>query len=210
MRALSARLDTWVRRRRGVDDLGNRVVDFRALVIPYVAKPVEPGETFGAAAADYEFWRPHMCAVCCVKSIGDALGSTTNVTMFDLIKQCVELEVYRFDEHGDIRGAFHHPLRELLRTRIGVPAEVSGTLSIDDLKNHLGRGKVALLSVDLRKSAHVRAQVTHLVTVFGYDPCTDTFQLHDCSAAIVAEGTAARVPSTYLAAISNARGLIVG
>lgn len=201
----------WLRRRRGVDDLGNRFVDFRVLDVPFVSKAIGSAPPpFGGTAADYDFWRPHMCAVCCVKSIGDALGTTTSTTLFDLITMSIELEVYRFDEHGDLRGAFHYPLRDLLRMRVGVPAEVAAALTIDQIKEVLAHGKVVLLSVDLRRSDHVRADVTHLVTVYEYDTGADTFRLHDCAAAIVSDGEAAEVPASYLAAVSNSRGLVVG
>jgi hypothetical protein len=34
--------------------------------------------------------------LCCVKSIGDAVGATTDATPFDLIKLSIQLEAYRF------------------------------------------------------------------------------------------------------------------
>lgn len=204
-------LRAWVRGLRGVDDLGNKVVDFRRRPIPYVSKNTAAAAgDFGGTTADYDFWRPHMCGVCCVKSIGDALGVTTGTTLFDLIKLCVEHEVYRFDDAGDIRGAYHYPLCDLLRTRIGVPAHVAPDLSTAIVKHQLAQGKAIILSVDLGKSAHRRAPVTHLVTVYAHDPVCDTYTLHDCSSAIVADGCAAVVPARYLSMLSNRRGLVVG
>lgn len=44
----------------------------------------------------------------------------------------------------------------------------------------------------------------------GAAPIGDTYTLHDCSSAIVADGRAAKVPGSFLRIVSNRRGLVVG
>ena len=54
----------------------SEAINFRDLEIPYVAKglrdSVADAVIFGGTVEQYQFWRPHVCAVCCLKMVGDA------------------------------------------------------------------------------------------------------------------------------------------
>jgi hypothetical protein len=76
------------------------------------------------------------------------------------------------DVSEDLRWAFQWPLRDLVRSRLGIPAAVSPSLPLDEIKCQPSRGKVVSYPVDLGKSARLQAPGTHLVTVYGYDPGT--------------------------------------
>lgn len=186
-------------------------IDFNKIEVSYVDRgDIKNGAVnFGGTEAEYKLWRSNMCGVCCLKMIGDSVGKTQNISLFDLVKISLDRGVFRINKEGNIEGAFHYPLRDLLR-EMHIPATVESKLTTQKIKKKLQAGKIIILSVDLTKSHFITSPESHLITVYDYDALGDTYTIHDSSSVIAENGNAVKIHSAYLNELSNSRGLSVG
>ena len=192
----------------------SEAINFRDLEIPYVAKglrdSVADAVIFGGTVEQYQFWRPHVCAVCCVKMVGDAAGKTNNMTMNMLTDICLKEGVFRVGQEKRVLGAFHHPLVRVMN-KLGVPAKVAGDIKTKDIIREIKVGKIVFLSVDLAKLYNNPSNESHLVVVYDVvDGPNAEFRLHDCSSVLSSNGNAMFISEEELSRLSNKKGLIVG
>lgn len=191
----------------------SKMIDFRGLEIPYVAKgsqdSVEDAVIFGDSVEQYQFWRPHICAVCCLKMAGDAVDKTRDMTLSMLTNACLEKGVFRL-EKGDVLGAYHRPLVRVMN-KLGIPTRRVGNISTEEMVREIGNGKIIFLSIDLAKLPNSSWDESHFVVVYDVigDPKTE-FRLHDCSSVLSENGNAMSMSEEELSRLSNRKGLIVG
>lgn len=188
--------------------------DFGRTPIPFSQKGTpgskEDARTFGASSELYDFWRPHLCGVCCLKMIGDAVGATKDLSLYTLTERCVSKGVLKVDKHNEVFGAYHYPMATMLH-EMGVPAQVEGQLTGDVIEKSLSSGKLVMLSVDLAKVEHCPSDESHLVLVYeSLGGALNSFRLHDCASALGPDGNGMTMESAELMRISNEKGLIVG
>lgn len=189
-------------------------INFHILEIPYIAKgssnSITDATTFGTTFERYNFWRPYICGVCCLKMVGDACGRTTHMTLNILLEKCIEEKVFLLDKEKDVLGAFHYPLAKVMRT-LKIPAKVIGNISVDDIILEIKKGKVILLSIDLSKSTYIKSNESHLVVVYDIvDNQKKGFRLHDCSSVLSENGNGMFITKSELSNISNRKGLLIG
>ena len=169
---------------------------------------VEPWVIFGSSQLEYQRWIPEICGICCLKMIGDTIGVTNELSLYELTMMAVANGTFIMSEHGTIQGAFHYPLAELAE-RLGMRCRVMRPLDIDEITKALAQGMYAILSIDTaRVDSSLRGG--HLVLIYGYDEPTDSFLLHDCSSMMQPDGRGVRISMRALAGISNNKGLVAG
>lgn len=166
---------------------------------------MSPWRVFGSTKEEYERWIPHVCAMCCLKSVGDTLGKTDHLTLYDLTLRCRDRGGYVVRPSGDIEGVYHKPLA-LLAESLGVHASLEPLLTHDQIVRLLQAGRFVILSLDLSKHSSL-LRGGHLVLVYGYDASADDYLLHDCGPALRTEGKALHIPRAEIEEISNHRGL---
>jgi len=186
-------------------------IDFRGKEVPFVSKGSGTQadiDLFGGSKEEYEFWRPHSCSTCCIKSIHDSVYPNQNVSLIELVEFSVEKGIFKI-ENDEVNGAFHYPMRDLLRS-MNIPAQVYGLIDESTMIEALEFGKIIILSVDLMKSRHIAHIESHLIIVHSFDAEENAFTIHDSASAVVANGNGAVIPRDYLEELSNHKGLIVG
>lgn len=166
----------------------------------------EPWIAFGSGQLEYKRWIPEICGICCLKMVGDTIGVTNDLSLYQLTMMAVANGTFIVGEHGTIQGAFHHPLAELAE-RLGVRCRVMSRLGISEITETLAQGMYAILSIDAAKVDSSR-RGGHLVLVYGYDQPGDSFLLHDCSAMMRPDGCGVSISASALASISNNKGLV--
>jgi Peptidase_C39 like family len=168
----------------------------------------EPWVIFGSGQPEYERWIPEICGICCLKMIGDTIGTTNELNLYELTMMAVANGTFIVSESGAIRGAFHYPMAELAE-HLGMRCRVMRTLDTGEIMEALAQGMYAILSID---TARVDSSLHggHLVLVYGYDEPAHSFLLHDCSSVIEPDGHGVRLSAPALAGISNNKGLIAG
>ena len=140
--------------------------------------------------------------------IGDTIGVTSELSLYELTMMAVANGTFVMSEHGAVQGAFHYPLAELAE-RLGIRCRVMRPLDIGEITKALAQGMYAILSIDTaRVDSSLRGG--HLVLIYGYDEPTDSFLLHDCSSMMRPDGRGVRISMPALAGISNNKGLIAG
>ena len=140
--------------------------------------------------------------------VGDTIGVTSNLSLYQLTMMAVANGTFVVGEHGTIQGAFHYPLAELAE-RLGMRCRVRRTLGIGEVTEALAQGMYAILSINAARVDSSR-QGGHLVLVYGYDERADSFLLHDSSSMMRADGCGVSVSAGALANISNNKGLVAG
>jgi len=167
-----------------------------------------PWIAFGSGPLEYQRWIPEICGICCLKMVGDTIGVTNGLSLYELTMMALENGTYSVDERGTVRGAFHYPLAELAE-RLGIRCRVMPTLGISEIKDALAQGKYAILSID---AARVDSSLEggHLVLVYGYDARAGCFLLHDCSSIMQPDGCGVSISEHAMARISNSKGLVAG
>jgi peptidase C39-like protein len=168
----------------------------------------EPWVAFGSGQLEYQRWIPEVCGICCLKMIGDTIGVTNNLTLYQLTMMAVANGTFMVGEHGTIQGAFHYPLAELAE-RLGIRCRVMRTLSASDITKALAQGMYAILSIDAAR-VDSSQRGGHLVLVYGDDRPADSFSLHDCSSMMRPDGCGVSISTSALASISNNKGLVAG
>ncbi len=140
--------------------------------------------------------------------VGDTIGVTNNLSLYQLTMMAVANGTFTGTEHGTIQGAFHYPLAELAE-RLGIRCRVIGALGIGEITEALAQGMYAILSIN---AARVNSSLRggHLVLVYGYDEPADSFLLHDCSSMMQRDGCGVRISAHALSRISNNKGLVAG
>lgn len=166
----------------------------------------EPWIAFGSGELEYKRWIPEVCGICCLKMVGDTIGVTSELSLYDLTMMAVANGTFIVGEHGIIRGAFHYPLAELAQ-RLGIRCRVAKPLGIDEIREALAQRMYAILSIDAARVDH-SLQGGHLVLIYGYDEATDSFLLHDCSSMMRPDGCGVSISTHALANISNNKGLV--
>jgi hypothetical protein len=199
------------RRDRAKDD--SESIDFSKLDIPFVSKgssdSAADAAQFGASVEQYQFWRPHMCAVCCLKMVGDVVHKTDAMSLSALVDTCVAEGVFQVNAEKEVRGAFHFPLAHVME-KLGIPAKVVGKMSIEDIIREIKNGKVMFLSVDLSKLKDSPYNESHLVVVYGVSDSEAELYLHDCASVLGPNGNGMHILREELARLSNGKGLVIG
>ena len=168
----------------------------------------EPWIAFGSGQLEYQRWIPEICGICCLKMVGDTIGVTSELSLYQLTMMAAANGTFVVNEHGTIQGAFHYPLAELAE-RLGMRCRVMRTLGIDEITEALAQGMYAILSISAAKiDSSLRGG--HLVLVYGYDEPAASFLLHDCSSMMQPDGCGVRISAHALAGISNNKGLVAG
>ena len=163
---------------------------------------------FGGDINKYNFWRPHMCAVCCLKMAGDAIDKTNNISLSLLLDKCLQGGVYKID-NNDVKGAFHFRLVKVMG-ELEIPAKVCKNINIDQIINKINDGKIIFLSIDLQKVKNSIYKESHLILIYNYSHIRNEFRIHDCSSILSPDGNGVFITNEELSIISNKRGLIVG
>ena len=166
----------------------------------------EPWIEFGSSEFEYRRWIPEICGICCLKMVGDTIGSTNELSLYKLTLMAAANGTFIAGEQGTIQGAFHYPLAELAQ-RLGIRCHVVRPLGIGEIRAALSRGMYAILSIDAAQVDQA-LQGGHLVLIYGYDEPTDSFLLHDCSSIIQPDGCGVNISTHALARISNNKGLV--
>ncbi len=168
----------------------------------------EPWLFFGAPNKDeYEKWSPEVCGICCLKMIGDAYGTTSNVSLYQLTMECKQKGGFKELPNGEIQGIFHKPLLNLAKD-YGLDGSIEGNLDIPKIVDSLHNNRFVILSLDKSK-INPKLRGGHLVLVHSYDPETKTFLIHDPEPILAEDGQNVRVDSDRLGGISNKKGLII-
>ena len=168
----------------------------------------EPWIAFGSGQLEYQRWIPEICGICCLKMVGDTIGVTSNLSLYQLTMMATANGTFTVSEHGTIRGAFHYPLAELAES-LGIRCRVMRTLRIGEITEALAKGMYAILSINAERVDSSR-QGGHLVLVYGYDETAGSFLLHDCSSMMRPDGCGMSISADALARISNNKGLVAG
>jgi hypothetical protein len=168
----------------------------------------EPWIAFGSGQLEYQRWIPEICGICCLKMVGDTIGVTNNLSLYQLTMMAVANGTFIVSECGTIQGAFHYPLAELA-VRLGMRCRVMRTLSIGEITEALAQGMYAILSINTAR-VDSSLQGGHLVLVYEYDEPADSFLLHDCSSMMQPDGRGVDISAHALASISNNKGLVAG
>lgn len=166
----------------------------------------EPWIAFGSSELEYKRWIPEICGICCLKMVGDTIGVTNELSLYELTMMATANGTFIAGEHGIIQGAFHYPLAELAQ-RLGIRCCVVRPLGIGEIRKALSQGMYAILSIDAARVDR-SLQGGHLVLVYGYDEPTDSFLLHDCSSIMQPDGCGVSISTNTLASISNNKGLV--
>ena len=168
----------------------------------------EPWISFGSAQLEYQRWNPEICGICCLKMVGDTIGVTNTLSLYQLTMMAAANGTFIVTGHGTIQGAFHYPLAELAE-RLGIRCRVMRALGIPEITAALTRGMYAILSIN---AARVNSSLRggHLVLVYGYDEPADSFLLHDCSSMMQRDGYGVSISARALSGISNNKGLVAG
>jgi hypothetical protein len=181
--------------------------------VPVYVPKRQPDDTapwiaFGSGPLEYQRWIPEICGICCLKMVGDTIGVTSDLSLYDLTMMALENGTFTVSEHGTIQGAFHHPLAELAE-RLGIRCRVLGALGISEIMGALAQGKYVILSIN---AARVDSSLEggHLVLVYGYDARAGCFLLHDCSSIMQPDGCGVSISEHAMACISNNKGLVAG
>jgi hypothetical protein len=169
---------------------------------------IEPWIEFGSGRLEYQRWIPEICGICCLKMVGDTIGVTNDLTLYQLAMMAAENGTLIVNEDGTIQGVFHYPLAELAE-RLGIRCHVMRALGISEIKQALAQGMYAILSIN---AARVDSSLHggHLVLVYGYDEPASSFLLHDCSSMMRPDGCGVSISADALASISNNKGLVAG
>lgn len=168
----------------------------------------EPWLVFGSGQPEYQRWIPEICGICCLKMVGDTIGVTSKLSLYQLTMMAAANGTFKVSECGTIQGAFHYPLAELAES-LGMRCRVARTLGIGEITEALAQGMYAILSIDTAKvDSSLRGG--HLVLVYGYDQPTGSFLLHDCSSVMRPDGCGVNISADTLARISNNKGLVAG
>lgn len=162
-----------------------------------------PWRTFGSTEALYRRWRPHICGICCVKSVGDATGATGGLSLWEITREAISLDVFRVNERR-IVGAFHDPLANLVR-RYGAQASVLRNVSTEEVADHVRNGSVVFLSVDL-VTLDPAAAGGHLVVVYGDE--AGGLRVHDSASVIASPGDDIPLAVQELDRLSNRKGIL--
>lgn len=167
---------------------------------------LEDAARCGWSQEEFDFWQPHSCGTCCLKTIGDSRGVSLNLTLADITELCVRKGVFAI-EGNTVSGAFHFPMVNLLADW-GISAEVRRQLPLNDIISALTQGCLVILSVDLKK-LNPPHDSTHLVIVFGYDEVDKEFSIHDSASILKPIGSGLTLDTEELARLSNGRGIVV-
>lgn len=168
----------------------------------------EPWIAFGSGQQEYQRWIPEICGICCLKMVGDTVGVTSNLSLYQLTMMATANGTFIVSEHGTIQGAFHYPLAELAES-LGIRCRVMRTLGIGEITEALAKGMYAILSINAAR-VDSSLQGGHLVLVYGYDETAGSFLLHDCSSMMRPDGCGVSISADALARISNNKGLVAG
>jgi Peptidase_C39 like family len=168
----------------------------------------EPWIEFGSDRLEYQRWIPEICGICCLKMVGDTIGVTNNLTLYQLTMMAAANGTFIVREDGTIQGVFHYPLAELAE-HLGIRCRVVRVLGIDEITEALAQGMYVILSINAEKvDSSLRGG--HLILVYGYHELADSFLLHDCSSIMQPDGCGVRIPAHALKSISNNKGIVVG
>lgn len=168
----------------------------------------EPWISFGSDRLEYQRWITEICGICCLKMVGDTIGVTNDLSLYQLTMMAAANGTFIEGEQGIIQGAFHYPLAELAE-RLGMHCHVMRVLGIGEIAETLAQGMYAILSINAAR-VDSSQRGGHLVLVYGYDEPAGAFLLHDCSSMIRPDGCSVRIPEHELASISNNKGLAAG
>lgn len=112
--------------------------------IKYVPKKNDdkkPWLLFGAPnKSEYERWSPEVCGICCLKMIGDAHGTTSDTSLYQLTMECKQKGGFKELPNGEIQGVFHKPLLDLAKD-YGLEGTVEGNLDTEKVIFSLQNGK---------------------------------------------------------------------
>ena len=198
-------------RKRNVTGMGSKT-DFRKLKIQLISKIAPAGsveEYFGDTADKYEFWQPHLCGVCCVKMIADAVYTTNSWSLAELVDTFVKTKAFRISGNGAVEGAFHYPMKKVLAS-LGINSHVVRKISVPNMAARIENGAAVILSVDLGRITSGDESGGHLVLVTNYNRDRDVFTVYDSLGLLGRNGVDNDMSSENLAYISNCKGLIVG
>ncbi|MEU1816122.1 C39 family peptidase [Streptomyces roseifaciens] len=96
-------------------------------------------------AQEYAFWAPRMCGVACLRMALDWWGHPVPQSV-PLVRELCKAGAYVRD--GDaVRGLIYQPFAEHVTARWGVAARSAPKLSSTEIREVIGAGQLALLSV---------------------------------------------------------------
>lgn len=168
----------------------------------------EPWIAFGAPdRSEYERWHPEVCGICCLKMIGDACGSTSNTSLYQLTMECKQKGGFRELPNGEIQGVFHKPLLDLAKS-YGLDGSIESNLDLEKITASLQNGRFVILSLNKSK-VNPRLKGGHLVLVHAYDPETETFLINDPEPILAEDGQDVKIDLHRLEEVSNKKGLII-
>ncbi len=168
----------------------------------------EPWLSFGAPnKEEYEKWSSEACGICCLKMIGDAYGTTSNVSLYQLTMECKQRGGFKELPDGEIQGVFHQPLLDLAKD-YGLDGSIEGNLDIPKIVNSLHNNRFVILSLDKSK-INPKLRGGHLVLVHSYDPETETLLIHDPEPILAEDGQNIKLSLNRLNEISNRKGLLI-
>jgi peptidase C39-like protein len=168
----------------------------------------EPWVEFGSDRLEYQRWIPETCGICCLKMVGDTIGVTNELTIYQLAMMAVANGTFIVSEDGTIQGVFHYPMAELAEN-LGMHCRVARALGIGEIRQALAQGMYVILSIDAARVGS-SLQGGHLILIYGYDEPAGSFLLHDCSSIMQPDGCGVSISAHALASISNNKGLIIG
>jgi hypothetical protein len=167
-----------------------------------------PWQPFGAPNEDeYRKWSPEVCGICCLKMIGDSLGLTSSISLYELTMRCKDEGGFRELADGEIQGVFHRPLLEVAKS-YGLAGKVVGRLTINKIKDSLKKERFIILSINKSKISP-QLKGGHLILVHSYDPKVETFVVHDSELLLSESGENIELSAVRLEEISNNKGLII-
>lgn len=168
----------------------------------------QPWIPFGAPnKAEYERWSPEVCGICCLKMAGDALGTTQQLSVYEVAMETLQKGGFKFNPDGSIEGVFHKPLLEVARSH-GLDGTIERDFSIDRIRTVLEQGGMAILSIDKAKVSPT-LQGGHLVLVWHYDDSNRSFLIHDSEKLLSETGEGVAMHEAGLKKISKNRGISV-
>lgn len=185
---------------------GEKIWTMNGRDVVFVPKRVDgdssPWVRFGSSQGEFERWIPEVCGVCCLKMVGDTLGITKSLNLYELTMQCLARGAF-IQDGQTIKGVFHYPLVGVARD-LGLKGDVL-RLNIKTIKERVALGQFVILSIDLAKVSPMIG--SHLILIHNVDQRGKQFLVHDCSNIIASSGANILITEGELEAISNSRGI---